>query len=160
MQVINVVDDLPKHSSEKYGKRKRKDITGVSIHHSGTEGGTLQDFARYHVQYNYWPGIAYHYVVTKDGTIYKTQPNTSVSWHTGGHNQNNLSIMIVGNYSKKEPPEVQFEALIQITRAVMVAYSIGVSSILGHNEFSGHGANACPGIDMDELREQLKRAPE
>jgi len=159
MQVINVIDELPKHNSRRYGKRKTKDITGVSVHHSKTDAGTTQTFARFHVQNNNWPGIAYHYVIKKGGTIYKTQPNSTVSWHTGGHSSNNLGIMILGNYSRGEPPESQYEALISIIRAVMVAYGITIPRVKGHNEFSGHGANTCPGIDMKEFRGKLKRAP-
>lgn len=39
--------------------------------------------------------------------------------------------------------------------SVMERFGLGVENVLGHNEFSGHESNICPGINMDVVRDIL-----
>ncbi|EPH92643.1 hypothetical protein D922_02414 [Enterococcus faecalis 06-MB-DW-09] len=38
----------------------------------------------------------------------------------------------------------------------MKRFGLKADDVLGHNEFSGHGSNSCPGISMNTVRSRLK----
>jgi N-acetylmuramoyl-L-alanine amidase len=159
MEITNIVDELPKHAKEKYRTRKLKDIKRIVVHHSATvDTATPRSFAAYHVDHNKWPGIGYHYVITKDGTIYKTNNDSTVSWHAGPTaNRDSIGICLVGWFDKGMPPEPQWKATIELVKHIRKAYNIPVSGVIGHREVP-KTSKSCPGwaIDLNALRSQVR----
>ena len=108
--MIDITDKLQKHTSNKYKARLATAIRQIVIHHSATRPISVsgiadaEAFARYHVIELGWPGIGYHYVIGKDGTVLKTNPNSVSSYHAGKANATSLGICLVGAFDAKEPP--------------------------------------------------------
>lgn len=137
--IINITNDLPK-GSKPYGKRALSQIQMFVIHHSATNSGDPWAYARYHVETRGWPGIGYHFVVQKDGTIYQTNELTTLSYHTDGQNTKAVGICLTGSYDTSEPPPAQYNALILLLRHLGTL--LGQKPIYGHNQFS---SKSCPG---------------
>lgn len=159
MIIKDVINDLPRAKNKVYPFRPIKAITHVAIHHSLTDdipgGKDIAAFARYHVNDLGWPGIGYAYVIDADGIIYKTQPATRKSYHVGKHNYYTLGVCLVGDFRKYQPPDVQYEATLDLCSVLGTAYNVGIDSFLGHNEFEGYEWKHCPEIDMDMFRRDL-----
>lgn len=161
MSVIDISDKLQRHTSNKYKTRLATAIKQIVIHHSATKPNSsdgirdAEAFARYHVIELGWPGIGYHYVIGKDGTVLKTNPNSVSSYHAGKANATSLGVCLVGTFDVKEPPEEQWDAALRLTRELMGAYGIPVERVIGHREVPAN--KSCPGnrFDMDKFRRCL-----
>ncbi|RMH34116.1 MAG: N-acetylmuramoyl-L-alanine amidase [Gammaproteobacteria bacterium] len=147
---VDLVDQLPRHDTKRYHTRSLADIDTVVIHHSGTKGGDPFAFARFHVEHHNWPGIGYHYVVGKDGIIYKTNDLHTKSYHVARHNTHTVGICLVGNFMLEEPCRLQ---LLAAARAVTLVFDeVGRTlAIKGHRDFN---KPTCPGenIDLERIR--------
>ncbi len=111
MRIVDLRDKLVTHPSLRYKSRSLAEIKFIVLHHSGTREGSPQSFARHHV-FNYgWPGIGYHYVITKNGIINKTNSLTTISYHTKGLNQSGIGICLIGNFNRSIPTALQIEEL-------------------------------------------------
>lgn len=157
MQVVDMVEQLPKHPRKRYKERPLSDISMVVVHHSATREGSPEAFARYHVETNGWPGIGYHYVIARDGTVYKTNKASTVSYHASGYNARSIGVCLVGNFDQERPPAEQMEALVELVRGLMAAFAVPVERVIGHREVPGT-RKSCPGrnVDMDALRAKLR----
>ena len=105
-------------------------------------------------------GIAYHYCLPRTVPyILLLRPVTLKGAHVGGHNSGNVGVMAHGGAGGKEnrrPTEAQvhaFETLLRYahTRKFPRAHRTDrplrkpYSDRRGHNDWSGHSWNACPG---------------
>ncbi|TMW73019.1 peptidoglycan recognition protein family protein [Alteribacter natronophilus] len=154
MYIRDISAALEKHSTKKYSRRSLRNITSLTIHHSGTEGGSAQSFASYHVNRLGWPGIGYHYVISHDGTIVKTNSADTVSYHAGQANRFSIGICLTGDFTSGKPGYSQWTALKELCRKLSSDFSISDNRILGHREQPG-AATICPGFDVAVLRQQL-----
>lgn len=142
--MINIVNDLPRHPTKKYVTRDIKDLKYIAVHHSGTVEGTPKSFAEYHIKKNDWPGIGYHYVITKQGVVYKTNNITTISYHVGDYNRQSIGICLVGNFDLEKPTEEQYKALAELIKELQI-YNL---EIKGHKDFANR---TCPGKNFDFL---------
>lgn len=147
IDIRNVVGSLPKHSSKRYATRVVTAIRMVVIHHSGGASGSPEQFARQHVDDNDWPGIGYHFVVDKDGTIYQTNDLTTKSYHARDANGYALGVCCIGNFNFEYPTEAQLSSL-----TVLIPYLntllVKKLEIVGHGSAPGN-QTSCPGRNMD-----------
>lgn len=161
MKVIDVRNNLPKHKSKTYQTRPLSAIYYIAVHHSLTDnipgGEDVKAFARYHVNHLDWPGIGYHYVIDRDGTVYKTNSATTKSYHVGKHNQSALGVCLVGDFRNYDPSFEQYEALVELLKSLKNAYNIINKNIKGHNEFEDYHWKKCPEIDMEKLRKEVDK---
>ena len=160
MKIVDLRGELPVHPYKRYERRKIEDLKSVAIHHSLTDNlpgdNDVYAFARYHVRDHQWPGIAYTYVIDKDGTVYKCWGVKVVSYHVGQYNKESLGICMVGDFRDYDPSDDQFDALFELLEEVIEAYNLGPNSIKGHSELDGYGWKKCPVIDMDYIRSYLR----
>lgn len=160
MKIIDLREQLPQHQSKSYLKRSISDIKKIAVHHSLTDNipgdGDVFAFARYHVNHHNWPGIGYHYIVDRDGTVYKTNPAATISYHVGNHNSYCLGICLVGDFRDYQPSEEQIKSLHDLLGDLLIAYNMKPEDILGHSEFEGYHWKKCPNIDMDQIRSEMK----
>lgn len=157
MKTIDVRGILPKHPTKKYSRRSIGDISIITIHHSLTTTGSPEAFARYHVESNGWPGIAYHYVIGKDGTVYVTNDLETISYHVGDSNKKSIGICLVGDFRTEKPSEAQYKAAIELVRYLL--HVVKNAAVKGHSELPGYDWKACPVINMDQFREDIKEEP-
>lgn len=120
--------------------------TDIAVHHSLTKSGNSAAFANYHVGTNGWPGIAYHFVILKDGTIEWNHDLGIKSYHVGNSNRFAIGICLVGDFRTEKPTaaqETSFRALVTALKKDMPNYK----RTRGHNEFPGYSWKACPVFD-------------
>ena len=165
-EVVDVVDSLPHHPTLRYSNRTVP-ISTIVIHHTDSpKTATPQSIAEYHVhgvvkdaEGEYikaeWPGIAYHYVIAADGTIYWCQRHDTLSYHVGSANNYSLGISLIGCFcevdynNQPQPPEDQVPTPEQLRSAGrLVAWLLqeldlpSVRQVVGHKEV---GQTSCPG---------------
>ncbi len=151
MQITDLSDSLPRHPTATWQTRTKAPDCLV-IHHSVTpDNFPISRIAEYHISRAY-PGIAYHYVISGDGTIYRVNPDNLYTFH--GHDGNSgLGICLLGDFTDYPPTEAQLQAA-----AWLVAYLRGYwgdLSVLGHRE-AGRAATACPGDTWPMWRDRLE----
>ncbi|MBC8448770.1 MAG: N-acetylmuramoyl-L-alanine amidase [Chloroflexi bacterium] len=149
--IQDIVDDLPKHETERYTTRPLSQITHLSIHHSATPANIDPwRVAAYHIKADPscnkdpWPGIGYHYYVEPDGTIYQTNRHETLSYHTGGNNGYGIGICFSGSFMSVVPTPKQIELGGHLVAWLMQELNIAEENVWGHNEFPKN-STSCPG---------------
>jgi peptidoglycan hydrolase-like protein with peptidoglycan-binding domain len=156
MNIIDKRNALASNRSRSYRRRARSAIRNIAIHHSATTSGSAEAFARYHVNELGWPGIGYHYVVDRDGSISRCHDLEVVSYHVGNSNSHAVGICMVGDFRNQSLPDVQRRATLNLTRYLMDELNIPVDNVWGHIEFPGYSWKPCPSISMQCFRNWLR----
>ncbi len=146
--LLDVVDTLPKHPALTYSKRTHA-ITTIAIHHTAGPRDTLvKNLALYHVQHNGWPGIAYHYVIAADGTIYWTNRHETRSYHASDANDYSLGVCLIGDFMPTEPAanqiptSAQMASMARLVAWLMQELNVPLENVKGHREID---QTECPG---------------
>jgi len=124
--------------------------TDIAIHHSLTEQGDSESFARYHVNNNGWPEIAYHFVILKDGTVEWNHDLGVKSFHVGNSNMQAVGVCLVGDFRYSEPTKEQKESLRNLHAALLKDLP-NYKRTKGHNEFPGYEWKKCPEFDYEAV---------
>ena len=98
--------------------------------------GVIQEYEMYRV--------AAHYLIARDGAIYRLAPDEAVAYHAGASkmadgrvNVNDFSIGIEVIYTKTESPdEVQYQTLAQLVKYLRQQHNIPFENILGHKDIA------------------------
>lgn len=143
-------------SNGKYQTFDVSEKTDLAIHHSLTDEGDSQSFARYHVNHNHWPGIAYHFVILKDGTIEWNHELGTMSYHVGDYNRQAIGICLVGDFRHYEPSAAQKRSLEHLHKALKQDLP-NYERTRGHNEFPGYAWKACPSFDYRTVLSESKQ---
>jgi N-acetylmuramoyl-L-alanine amidase len=84
---------------------------------------------------NELPGVCSHYVIDRDGTIYRLVPTSIMCRHTVGLNWTAIGIEHVGQSDAQVMGNRrQLAASLRLTRALQGRYGIGTRNVIGHNE--------------------------
>lgn len=111
----------------------------VILHHAESSVCSAEDIHRWHKQKG-WSGAGYHFLVRKDGSIYRMRPEDKVGAHAYGSNYNSIGICAEGKYMEEEMPVAQKNSIIELVRYLEDKY--GIDTIQGHREVC---ATSCPG---------------
>lgn len=120
--------------------------TDIAIHHSLTKSGSSAAFANFHVGTNGWPGVAYHFVILKDGTIEWNHNLGVKSYHVGDSNKFAVGICVVGDFRTEKLTKEQEESLRDL-HSVLTCDLPNYKRTRGHNEFPGYAWKECPVFD-------------
>ncbi|MGG1879352.1 N-acetylmuramoyl-L-alanine amidase [Paenibacillus cisolokensis] len=159
MKMVDLRGKLPIHKTKRYNTRRLTDIRSIAIHHSLTLTGSPEAFANYHVNTNNWPGIAYTFVVQRDGTVYKCWDPEMVTYHVGNSNKHALGICLVGDFRSQRPTPAQYQAALELVRQLRKAIPTA-QQVEGHSEYPGYSWKACPVINMNTFRDDLDQIRE
>jgi hypothetical protein len=108
--------------------------------------------ARYHVEVRGYPGIAYHYVIGPDGTIFHCNDDELFTWH--GHDFNTgLGVCLTGDFTSKWPTEAQLASAAWLYREKRKTYGAGLR-VVGHKE-APTAKTACPGDTWPQWRGKI-----
>lgn len=118
---------------------KRKKTDTIILHHAEASKCTADDIHKWHLE-NGWAGIAYHFFVRKDGTIYRGRPVDTVGAHACGANATSIGICFEGSYNKEQMPAAQKKAGTELVCYLREEYNI--SKVLAHRDV---GNTDCPG---------------
>ncbi len=118
---------------------KRKLTRRIILHHADASVCTPEDIHRWHLNRG-WAGAGYHFLVRKDGTIYRLRPEDAVGAHAYGSNYDSIGICAEGKYNEEEMPEAQKQAIIELIKYLEIKYNI--NTIQKHKDVC---ATSCPG---------------
>lgn len=111
----------------------------IVLYNANASTCTIEEINEWHKN-NGWIGCSYHFLVRKDGTIYKGRPENVIGAHCQGSNTGSLGICFEGNYMIETMPQVQCNAGIELIRYLLNEY--GTLAIFGHMELYN---TECPG---------------
>ena len=158
------IKDLPKYSDIRGTIRRkgRYPLVGTNvkdtivIHHSMTshkaKGSNPHAFANTHIDTNKWHGVAYHFVIGMDGTIFHCDDLDRRTYHAGDTNTRSIGICVIGDFRKnganEKPTEAQQQSLYLLVKELQKTLP-KLKIIKGHNECSGYSWKNCPGDTWD-----------
>lgn len=152
----------------------RKTTDHIQIHHTVGFYGTPEKWAALHkrkIEKDGHKGVGYNFLVCQNGEIYLGRPvdrsHGGVKDNlTNSANQRSVAIAFDGDMRDDAlPTQVQWRAAIRLTKDLMAMYNISADAVLGHNEIPVYEdgrptgktyPTACPCIDMDAFRAELK----
>ena len=125
----------------------RKSTERIILHHADAKNCSAEDIHRWHLN-NGWAGAGYHFLVRKDGKIYRLRPEDKVGAHAYGSNYNSLGVCFEGDYMEEDMPEVQIKAGQELVAYLKNKYAI--STVQAHRDVC---ATSCPGdkFPFDEI---------
>lgn len=139
----------------------RKVTERIVLHHADAKSCSAEDIHRWHLN-NGWSGAGYHFLVRKDGKIYRLRPEDKVGAHAYGANYNSIGICFEGNYMEEDMPEVQKEAGKELVSYLKGKY--GITTVQRHKDVC---ATSCPGnkfpfeeIANSEKKEEIISKPQ
>ncbi|KYH35818.1 N-acetylmuramoyl-L-alanine amidase [Clostridium tepidiprofundi DSM 19306] len=121
----------------KLSKRVKTNL--IVLHHAVASHCTIQDIHRWHLNRG-WSGCGYHFLVRKDGSIYRGRPENVIGAHCLHHNNYSIGICAEGSYMQEVMPQIQKKAIIELCKYLMYKYNI--KDIKGHRELYN---TSCPG---------------
>lgn len=129
------------------GMDTRRKTEQIILHHAAATICSPEDIHRWHLN-NGWAGAGYHFLVRKNGTIYRLRPENKVGAHAYGSNYNSIGICFEGNFMKEEMPDKQKEAGKELVSYLKNKYNITV--VQAHRDVC---ATSCPGnnFPFDEI---------
>lgn len=152
--ILDITDTLPSKLPDPEPYRTKEQITHIAVHHSAVEGGAIQGYADYHVNTLKWAHIGYHTVIKGD-QIYQTNDLLTFSYHTSSNNAYTVSVSVSGDLSKRPLTDAERNCLYATILTLMDIFNIPAANVWGHNEYPGNNT-ACPCIDMNQLRSDIK----
>ena len=140
-----------------YGAERRADMAAYAQRHYGFHDFRLRDprvivehytvtstfapvfdyFSRNQPdpELNELPGVCSHFVIDRDGTIYRLVPPSIMCRHTVGLNWTAIGIEHVGQSDAQVMGNRrQLAASLRLTRALQGRYGIATRNVIGHNE--------------------------
>lgn len=123
-------------------------IDTIVVHCSDTEEGTVESIRLYHMMTRGWDDIGYHFVIYKDGSIFKGRPLGKIGAHVQGANKSSIGICLIG---KKDFKSEQYQALKNLILTLQDRYS-SIRSVKNHYEFPSAIAQGktCPNFNVHE----------
>lgn len=119
----------------------------IVLHHTASKTATVESIHNGHLA-NGWAGIGYHFVIRKDGTIYRGRPENAVGSHVKDKNSKSFGICLEGDFDKEHITSAQKKSVVALCAMLMDKYYI--NKIIKHSDaFS----TDCPGknFPFDEI---------
>lgn len=133
--------------------RKPNEVKYLVIHHTVTShDATPDDIALLHKARG-WAGIGYHFVITKDGTVYYVGDVGTARANVLNMNEKVIGISLIGDFTKHLPSDAQILSAHLLckffldNKAVWTGLVDWDTSVKGHKELQ---ATQCPGNDWKD----------
>lgn len=120
----------------------RKSTKRAILHHAEASECTAEDIHRWHLQ-NGWSGAGYHFLVRKDGSIYRLRPEWAVGAHAKGSNSDSIGICFEGSYMTEAMPQAQINAGRELLSYLKGKY--GFDKVQAHRDVC---STDCPGTNF------------
>lgn len=118
---------------------KRSKTNRIIIHHADAKKASASDIHRWHKQRG-WSGAGYHFLVRKDGSVYRLRPEKYVGAHASGSNSDSLGVCFEGNFESETMGATQKNAGKELVAYLKKRY--GISKVQRHKDV---GSTSCPG---------------
>ena len=129
-------------------------VKRIILHHAEAKHCTIHDIHQWHLA-NGWAGCGYHFLVRKDGTIYRGRPENKLGAHTANHNTGSLGICFEGAYNTETMNESQIKAGQELIVYLLDKYKLLKANVYKHKDFN---STDCPGNNFpyETLRSAAK----
>lgn len=132
---VNIIEtNLKFKSMTTRSKTKR-----IILHHAAAKSCTAEQIHDWHLN-NGWSGAGYHFLVRKDGKIYRLRPENKVGAHASGSNYDSLGVCFEGDFMSETMGEAQRKAGAELVSYLKSKYVI--SKVQKHKDVC---ATDCPG---------------
>ncbi|URZ16849.1 peptidoglycan recognition protein family protein [Clostridium felsineum] len=147
---LNIIDVGLKFKPLSYGNTPKFCV----LHHAEASHCSIQDIHSWHLQ-NGWAGCGYHFLVRKDGTVYRGRPENAIGAHCPSRNSDSIGICAEGEYMGETMPEVQKQAIVALCQEMCQKY--GKLEIGGHKQYY---STSCPGdkYPLAEIKNRVNGA--
>lgn len=138
----------------------------IVVHHSYSPDSqqfkgddTIRAILRHHTKTNGWADIAYHYLISPDGSIiYEGRPVFQIGAHCGGTppagisrnfgNTGSIGICLIGNYDTEPVNPGGLRTLAVLIADLCERYDIKLTDIYGHCDAWSRPPKTCPGKNL------------
>lgn len=117
----------------------RQTTDRIILHHSASSVASAEDIHRWHLN-NGWEGAGYHFLVRKDGKVYRMRSEEKIGAHAYMNNYNSIGICFEGNFEVEEMPDVQVQSGKELVAYLKNKYHI--NKVQGHRDVN---STSCPG---------------
>lgn len=142
----------------------------VILHHSsGTDSNPLLDTSHHTAEImeaqhlsNGWRGLGYHYVIHKNGDIWKGRPEHVEGSHTVGKNKVSIGICLAGNFDATLPTKEQEASLKTLLKDIQKRYPKVGDNIFPHRKYANktcYGSKLTDTWGLNLLRLPLSQEP-
>jgi hypothetical protein len=123
----------------------------LTVHHTGTGTNLHQDLGMVATDIEnvmvghlgrHFGDIGYHFVVDRAGRVWEGRSLRFVGAHVSSENEENIGVMLLGNFENQRPSESQVATLNRLTGALRNRFSIPLYRVYGHRDL---GHTLCPG---------------
>ncbi len=137
-------------------------VRRITVHHDAIDplpSGSPDDVARRlesirsgHIGRG-WADIGYHYAIDPAGRIWQGRPLSLQGAHVGDQNENNLGIVMLGNFERQSPSRPALESLDRLIAWEMRRSRISMAEIRTHREMA---PTACPGRNLQREMDRTR----
>ncbi len=127
-------------------------IRHITVHHDGMPPTALSNSSRVaarieqirqsHVGGRGWADIGYHYIIDPQGRVWEGRAIRYQGAHVKDQNENNLGILMLGNFDAQTPTNSALASLDRFVVAQMQRYNVPLNQVRTHQE---RDQTACPG---------------
>lgn len=114
----------------------------IILHHAAAKSCTAEQIHQWHLN-NGWSGAGYHFLVRKDGNIYRLRPENKVGAHASGSNSDSLGVCFEGDFMRETMGETQRKAGAELVSYLKAKY--GLSKVQKHKDVC---STDCPGVNF------------
>lgn len=120
----------------------RSRTTRIILHHAAAKSCTAEQIHQWHLN-NGWSGAGYHFLVRKDGTIYRLRDENKIGAHASGSNYDSLGVCFEGDFMSETMGDVQRKAGAELVSYLKSKY--GISRVQRHKDVC---STDCPGANF------------
>jgi N-acetyl-anhydromuramyl-L-alanine amidase AmpD len=167
--ITDISDQLTHHPTKHYPSRTTTQLDRIVIHHTALPANvSAARIAKVLVSQRDMAGIAYHYFIAEDGTIYQTQPLTALTQHALQFSNTSIGIGFAGDFTDVIPTSQQVKAGGELCAYLMREYNIERDNIKGLSELVAHASPGKQWLEgkkwknrlLDQVDEALAAVPE
>lgn len=120
----------------------RSHTTQIILHHAAARSCTAEQIHQWHLN-NGWSGAGYHFLVRKDGNIYRLRPENKIGAHASRSNSDSLGVCFEGDFMTEIMGETQKNAGAELVSYLKNKY--GINTVKRHKDVC---ATDCPGVNF------------
>ncbi|MFG0305545.1 MAG: peptidoglycan recognition family protein [Phycisphaerales bacterium JB040] len=140
-------------------------ITRITVHHDGMPFGMgdsqadavdrLRRICKVHVEQHGWADIGYHYAIDPGGRIWDCRPDSLQGAHVKDNNEQNLGILVMGNFNNTTPTPAAKMALVSLITDKQRQHRVPMARVRTHQEIN---PTECPGRSLQAFMITARRA--
>jgi hypothetical protein len=162
-------------SRGEWGARNPRCVTPMgspyraTIHHTAgptndtvTVPQRLRQVQAYHMFSRGWCDIAYNFLISRDGRIWRGRGALRQGGHTYAENDGNEGICFIGTYTSIEINAAQFDSVVKLLRYLHGRFpriELNRADVKGHRQYGARfGSTECPGNRLYNRLEEILAA--